>query len=629
VKLPSPFFRLPVCFDVGRLRAEIESLPADAWTRHPQEYAGNTAARLITVGGQANDLIAGAMQPTPALLASPYLQQVLASFNTVWSRSRLMRIDGGGSVPAHSDTNHHWFHRVRVHIPVITRPEVRFFCGDQDVHMAAGEAWIFDNWREHKVLNPTPDARIHLVADTAGSSAFWRLITQSQSAKFDQPQQNSRLVSFDPAARPKLMIERFNVWPLMPPSEVEQLAFDLLADLAPVDQRPESVEAVSQFVGFVIELCHDWRSLWYLYGDRPEARNQFEKLADATRRNLSELPPVRVASTGHFGYAVLQARLFSMLLGSGNASRQEAAEFNVVSTQPDGATGQRTPAPAAGTKAPGARPLERPLVILSAPRAGSTLLFETLAQAAGVYTIGGESHEVFETIPALHPARSGSSSNRLTAEQATEKIVTELRRRFAARLRDRDGRPPAPGASVRLLEKTPKNALRVPFLLRVFPDVRFIFLHREPRTNLSSMMEAWRTQGWVTYRRLPGWTGAWSLLLPPGYEQMKDRPLEEIVAFQWRVANETILDDLAELPRDRWTSVRYEDLLANPASVVAKLLEFAGISMDPRLEEYLSKPLPLSRYTQTKPDPDKWKRNAAEIERVLPSLAAVSARLPQ
>ena len=123
--------------------------------RHPSEYAGNTAARLITVGGTQNDYVAGAMQPTPALLASPYLQQVLASFNTVWSRSRLMRIEGGGKVPLHSDINHHWFYRVRVHIPVITRPEVRFFCADQSVHMAAGEAWIFDNWREHQVLNPT------------------------------------------------------------------------------------------------------------------------------------------------------------------------------------------------------------------------------------------------------------------------------------------------------------------------------------------------------------------------------------------------------------------------------------------------------------------------------------------
>jgi hypothetical protein len=142
------------------------------------------------------------------------------------------------------------------------------------------------------------------------------------------------------------------------------------------------------------------------------------------------------------------------------------------------------------------------------------------------------------------------------------------------------------------------------------------------------MMQAWRAKGWVTYRQLPGWPGPWSLLLPPGYERLQGRPLEEVVAFQWRVANETILDDLADLPRDRWTSLSYEELLRDSRGTVARLLDFAGLAMDPRLENYLAKPLPLSKHTQTKPDPGKWKQNAAEIERVMPFLESVIRRLP-
>jgi hypothetical protein len=641
LKLPSPFFRLPVRFDVERLRTEVEGLPADAWSRHPQEYQGNTAARLITAGGTQNDSVAGAMQPTPALLASPYLQQVLASFNTVWSRSRLMRIDGGGSVPLHSDTNHHWYFRVRVHIPVVTRPEVRFYCGDQNVHMAAGEAWVFDNWRVHQVLNPSPEARIHLVADTTGTAAFWRLVTQGQSENFERPHPNSRLIAFDPASRPTLMIERFNVWPLMPPSEVEQLAFDLLPDLAPVDERPESVAAESAFVVAVLEFCHNWRSLWHLHGDVPEARSQFENLAEVVRRNLRQLPPVRVASTGNLAMKVVQSRILSMLFGGAGGSRQEATEFNVTSSTSEGAAGIARdsslqspvgPSPSGperqGSPAPGKPPvIDRPLIIVSAPRAGSTLLFETLAQASGVYTIGGESHSVIEGISALRPGRGTVTSNRLTRKDATVAIAEELRNRFATKLRDRDGLPPAPGSRARFLEKTPKNALRVPFLLEVFPDASFVYLRREPRANLSSMIEAWRAQKWVTYRQLAGWNGAWSLLLPPGYERLQGRPLEEIVAFQWRAANETILDDLADVPRERWTTVHYEDLVRDPRSEIVKILDFAGLALDPRFEEYLSKPLPPSRHTHTKPDPDKWKRNAAAIERVLPQLEAVRTRL--
>lgn len=617
MKLARHFYRLPVRFDVERLRAEVEALPRDAWSRHPQEYEGNTAARLITVGGGQNDLTAGEMQPTAALAASPYLQQVLASFGTVWSRSRLMRIEGGGSVPQHSDMNHHWFYRVRVHIPVITRPEVRFHCADQSVHMAAGEAWIFDNWREHKVLNPTTEARIHLVADTAGTSTFWRLVNQGQAENFDRPNPDSKLIAFDPAAHPQLLVERFNAAPLMPPAEVEQLAFDLLADLAPADARPESAAAVGQFVSLMIDFCRDWRSLWSLHGDAPESKVKYEQLVGFIQKRIRQLPPVRVASTGYSAQAVLNARLITQLFGGAGGRRREAAEFNVSAATPGQPARAENELPV----------IERPIIILSAPRAGSTLLFETLTQAAGVYTIGGESHRLIESIDALRPGGGAVTSNRLTGEDATAAVIAELHRRFAAKLRDRDGVLPAAGAGIRMLEKTPKNALRVPFLLQVFPDASFVFLHREPRANLSSMMQAWRSNGWVTYRRLAGWNGPWSLLLPPGYLRLLDRPLEEIVAFQWQAANETILDDLRCVPRDRWTTVRYEDLIRDPGSEVARLLEFAGLSMDPRLAEYLSKPLPLSRHTKTAPDPDKWRQDAAEIERVLPAILAVSARL--
>ena len=53
-----------------------------------------------------------------------------------------------------------------------------------------------------------------------------------------------------------------------------------------------------------------------------------------------------------------------------------------------------------------------------------------------------------------------------------------------------------------------------------------------------------------------------------------------------------------------------------------------GLAMDARLAEYLSKPLPPSRYTQTAPDPEKWRQNEKEIERVMPQVAEASARMP-
>jgi hypothetical protein len=372
---------------------------------------------------------------------------------------------------------------------------VRFHCGGETVHMAAGEAWVFDNWREHRVENPAAEARVHLVADTAGTSAFWRLVAKAQSQDFTQKDTEARLIAFDPAAHPRLLTERINVMPVMPPAEVEQLAVDLLADLAPADARPESAAAVGQFVSIMVDFCRDWRSLWSLYGLAREGRTQYEKLLAATRRQIAGLPPVRVASTGYSAQAVLNSRLLGHALTDGGR-RREAAEFNATASAPP-AEASKTPVaePPAGEEPtlsslptlelpqielptvevprietvtmeiaapppPAPEPhkppvLERPIVILSAPRAGSTLLFETLAQAAGVYTIGGESHQLIESIAALRPGRGVVNSNRLTRRDATTAIVAELRQRFAGRINDSPRRRARACACSRRRRRTP------------------------------------------------------------------------------------------------------------------------------------------------------------------------------
>ena len=136
---------------------------------------------------------------------------------------------------------------------------------------------------------------------------------------------------------------------------------------------------------------------------------------------------------------------------------------------------------------------------MAAPRSGSTFLFETLARSPTVWTIGGESHGVFESLARLNPANRGYDSNRLTAADADPATAAAVRAGFLARLRDRDGQPlPAGRTGIRLLEKTPKNALRIPFLRAVFPDALFIYLYREPRENLSSIIEAWKSGRFVT-----------------------------------------------------------------------------------------------------------------------------------
>lgn len=272
---------------------------------------------------------------------------------------------------------------------------------------------------------------------------------------------------------------------------------------------------------------------------------------------------------------------------------------------------------------PGSVP--RPVFIVAAPRSGSTLVFETLAASDNYCTLGGEAHWLVEGLAPLRPGAPGVDSNRLDAAHATDAIVALIRGAICARAGDRHGR--AAADRCRLLEKTPKNALRIPFFDRIFPDALFIFLWRDPRENVASIMNAWREGRWTTYRGLDGFDGPWSLLLPPGWRALRGKALEEIAAYQWECTNRIVLEDLALLPIHRWTSVEYATFLADPAAVVKRLCAFAQIDFDTPLAQRVSGPLPHSRYTLTVPAREKWRRDEVAIERVLPSIEPVWRRL--
>lgn len=614
MKLDQPFYRLPVRFDVQRLREEVAAQPASAWANHPNDIKGNRSLRLISVNGAENDDVDGVMLPTPQLMRSPYLRQVLASFGVVWSRSRLLKLEPLAGVPQHADINYHWFNRVRLHIPIVTHPGVRFFCGDDSVHMAAGEAWIFDNWRLHRVDNPVDTERIHLVADTAGSASFWQFVAQSGSASA-VPYEHR----YDPTRNAPLLTERTVLRPVMPPAEVDLLLLDLQAELtAPSDAASQG--RLNEYASLLASFRRDWRQLYQLFGETEAGWAEYTKLRDSCRLASRERSAGLTMRTNRVAaHTVLEGRVLRVVL----PSIAGAAPHVQPAAGPPPAAAPRPAAPRRRTT------LQRPIFIVGAPRSGSTLLFETLAASDQICTVGGEAHWLVESIPELRPGAPGVESNRLDASHYNDEVSARIVAQVLAQLKDSRGRPLAVDTPLRFLEKTPKNALRVPFFDRIFPDALFIFLWRDPHENLSSIMEAWRSGNWKTYNGLDGFDGAWSLLLPPGWAQLRGKSLEEIAAFQWDTTNRILLTDLDALPRKRWSVVNYSELVTDQAATIRRLCEFAGVAFDGPLAERAAGPLPLSRFTQTPPAPGKWRQNEAAILRVLPSVRDTWRRLQE
>lgn len=274
MKLQFPFIQLPLRYDADALAAEVAAIDEACWRAHPQQFEGNSMLPLVAVDGDpANESFAGPMRPTPHLLACPYLMQVIASFGATVGRSRLMRLSGHAEVKRHVDQGYYWAERVRIHVPIVTQPAVRFECGAAAVHMAAGECWIFDTWRLHNVINDAVESRIHLVVDSVGGERFWELVEQGQPrpAPVPLPGWEPRLVPPDPAAAPALPYEAVNVPAVITPWELGSQLGMLLNEAMPHPQLPLVQEKASR-------LLRSWRGLWAQYGEASEGRAAFRAL---------------------------------------------------------------------------------------------------------------------------------------------------------------------------------------------------------------------------------------------------------------------------------------------------------------------------------------------------------------
>lgn len=310
MRLARPFFQLPVLFEVDRLQDEVATLPDEAWVAHPDGLPGNSAARLISVDGAETDAHHGRMLGTRWLAAMPYVRQVLAGFGVVWSRSRLMRLGPGARVPEHADINHHWHARVRLHIPIFTRPEVRFHCDGETVHMAAGEAWIFDNWRRHHVENDSSEERVHLVADTTGTAPFWQFACGAAP-----PRDQWRTIRADPSAGRQLLTEAELRAPVMPAAEVQLLIEDLLAELTAAPDTPDATARARGFGRLLQDFVLDWRQLCALHGIGGDAKAEFLRRASALRHAVRPFADGLVMRTNQVSaLLVLEKRVLQHLL---------------------------------------------------------------------------------------------------------------------------------------------------------------------------------------------------------------------------------------------------------------------------------------------------------------------------
>lgn len=308
--------------------------------------------------------------------------------------------------------------------------------------------------------------------------------------------------------------------------------------------------------------------------------------------------------------------------------------------------------------------IRRPIIIVGAPRSGTTILRNCLAQHPDLWHLRAESHGILEG--PLHPGPA-FDSNRCTASAVTEKEVGALRRAFyqkalnlnvlfedpslfftGNRLLERAAlrvSVPVLGAltrvvrtgPIRFLEKTPKNSLRVPLLARMFPDAYFVWNKRAPEDNIDSLVAGWRASdglGPVERPRygtydvageldLQDYEGtAWKFALVPEWRSLRGKRVADVAAWQYYQCNRVALQDLEQLDSNRIFEVKHEAFVQDPVPQVRSILEWAELSSaEPVLR--FARNLPRINDTRSDPQNDSSLRHPTEVRRAIDDLPAL------
>ena len=269
-----------------------------------------------------------------------------------------------------------------------------------------------------------------------------------------------------------------------------------------------------------------------------------------------------------------------------------------------------------------------PVFVIGCSRSGTTVTFETLAASGRFLHFG---YEIPQFWNGLHgPLTNGWASEAASADEARPEHRAAALRFFYQRL----------GAGP-VLDKTCINTLRVPYLQRLFPRARFVFIHRDGRDNVSSMMDGWRhgrTDGGFGLEKFFGPSPEpvainggefreWHFFLPPGWRQYNGASLEEACAFQWVSANRLALQARDAVPAAQWIELRYEDLFDRPVHMFREVFERLDLPFDEAMHSRCTNLQPTS-IVQGLPQKEKWKeRNREAIERILPMIRPTMQRL--
>lgn len=255
---------------------------------------------------------------------------------------------------------------------------------------------------------------------------------------------------------------------------------------------------------------------------------------------------------------------------------------------------------------------QSPIFILGAPRSGTSMIFRLLSTHPELGSLGREGHDMWRKFH--HPRRKGWDSDALGSGQIVAAERDFIRRYLYMHF-----------DQTRFVEKTPESCLRLAYLQELYPDASYVFVKRDPREVMSSMLNGWhhplgRFRSYFVPEKLeiPGYDHPhqWCFALIENWRDFKSQSLPRIVAEQWKQTIHGALTGRQLINPKQWIELSLHDFTSDPGEEMSALLVKLDLPADDKLSDLANENIVVNAMVES--TPGDWQLNAPELIGVLP-----------
>ena len=246
-------------------------------------------------------------------------------------------------------------------------------------------------------------------------------------------------------------------------------------------------------------------------------------------------------------------------------------------------------------KLPQLKTVKKPIFVIGTGRSGTTILGVVLSMHKQVGFLNEPKaiwHTIYDREDLIGSYSQKKANYRLKAEDVTNSTIHTAHRLFGTYL--------TAVASSRLVDKYPELVFRVPFVQKIFPDAKFIFLVRNGWDTCQSIDNWSKRLGTNVADDTHDWWGInnrkWHLLvdqivatnpdLQPHLATIRNySDHTNMAAVEWIVTMQEGLKLVDRFPSNIYL-LKYEDLASQPKDSLQNLLDFCELPPDEKMLAY-------------------------------------------